>query len=214
MKTCRGSEFAALPHGPVLCDDLLGDLLETEEGFEKNKAARVYECLKLIEKYGVPNVPPASRLRIGMVMARYRISYNELSRLYGKYVSNWGGEATEWKFVAKKDGCAVAEKIIRPSAKLHLDVKVDRTALTEGDTYDMAAVRIRILNECGSVAPYAQLPVLLMVGGAAELVGPPVVTAEGGMCGCYLRTVGKTGEAKLIVSTDLTPPVEISFTVN
>ena len=35
VKTCSGSEFAALPHGPVVCDDLLGDLLQTEEGFEK-----------------------------------------------------------------------------------------------------------------------------------------------------------------------------------
>ncbi len=214
VKTLKGSEFEALPHGPVVCDDLLGDLLETEEGFPKTKAVRVYECLKLIEKHGVSNIPPAAKLRIGMTMARYRISYDELSRLYGKYVSNWGGEATEWKFVAKKDGVAVAEKKIKPCEKLHLDVRVDRTELNEGDTYDMAAIRIRILDECGSVAPYAQLPVLLMVGGAAELIGPPVAIAEGGMCGCYLRTVGKAGEAKLIVSTDQTPPVEIKFSVN
>ncbi len=214
VKTCSGSEFSALQHGPVICDDLLGNLLETEEGFEKAKAAKVYECLKLIEKYGVSNIPPAKKLMIGMTMARYRISYTELSRLYGKYVSNWGGEATEWKFVAKKDGREVAEKIIRPGEKLHLDVRADRTELTEGDTYDMAAVRIRILDECGSTAPYAQLPVFLEVEGAAELVGPDVVTAEGGMCGCYLRSVGEKGEAKLTVCTDQTDPVEIEFIVN
>ena len=78
----------------------------------------------------------------------------------------------------------------------------------------MAAVRIRILDECGSTAPYAQLPVFLEVEGAAELVGPDVVTAEGGMCGCYLRSVGEKGEAKLTVCTDQTDPVEIEFIVN
>ena len=214
VKTCKGSAYSALPHGPVVCDDMLGNLLMTEEGFPKRKAARVYDCLKLIEKRGVSNIPPAGKLKIGAVMARYRISYTELSRLYGKYVSNWGGEATEWKFVAKKNGAPVAEKVIRPCEKLHLDVRTTRTELHEGDTYDMAAVRIRILDECGSVAPYAQLPVFLEVEGAAELVGPDVVTAEGGMCGCYLRTVGEAGEAKLTVCTDQTDPVEIIFTVN
>ena len=213
VKTCKGSEFTALPHGPVVCDDLLGDLLETEEGFAKAKSERVYECLKYIEKHGVSNLPLAAKLKIGMTMARYRITYNELSRLYGKYVSNWGGEATEWKFVAKKDGNAVAEKIIRPGEKLHLDVRTARTVLSENDTYDMAAVRIRILDECGSTAHYAQLPVFFEVEGAAELVGPDVVTAEGGMCGCYLRTLGETGEAKLTVCTDQTEPVTITFNV-
>ena len=214
VKTCKGSVYSALPHGPVVCDDMLGNLLMTEEGFPKRKAARVYDCLKLIEKRGVSNIPPAGKLKIGAVMARYRISYTELSRLYGKYISNWGGEATEWKFVAKKNGAPVAEKVIRPCEKLHLDVRTARTELHEGDTYDMAAVRIRILDECGSVAPYAQLPVFLEVEGAAELVGPDVVTAEGGMCGCYLRTVGEAGEAKLTVCTDQTDPVEIMLTVN
>ena len=213
VKTCKGSEFAALPHGPIVCDDLLGDLLETEEGFAKAKSERVYECLKLIEKHGVSNIPPAAKLKIGMTMARYRISYNELSRLYGKYVSNWGGEATEWKFVARKDGKAVAEKIIRPGEKLYLDVRTARTVLAEKDTYDMAAVRVRILDECGSTAHYAQLPVFFEVEGAAELVGPDVVTAEGGMCGCYLRTFGETGDAKLTVCTDQTEPVTIIFNV-
>ena len=213
VKTYKDSEFSALNHGPVACDDLLGDLLETQEGFAKAKAEKIYDCLKLVEKYGVSNIPAAGKLKIGLTMTHYRLSYTELSRLYGKYVGNWGGEATEWKFVAKKNGQKVAEKVIRPGEKLHLDVKVDRTKLSEGDTYDMAAVRIRVLDECGSVAPYAQLPVFLEVEGAAELVGPDVVTAEGGMCGCYIRTIGEAGEAKLVISTDQTDPVEVLFTV-
>ena len=51
------------------------------------------------------------------------------------------------------------------------------------------------------------------IEGAAELVGPSVVTAEGGMCGTYIRTNGNSGKAKLTISTMQTPPVEIEFTV-
>ena len=73
-----------------------------------------------------------------------------------------------------------------PSAKLHLEVKVSRTALREKDTYDMAAVRVRILDENGTPAPYAQFPVQFAVEGSAALVGPQTAVAEGGMTGTYL----------------------------
>ena len=80
-------------------------------------------------------------------------------------------------------------------------------------TYDMAAVRIRILDEHGNVAPYAQLPVQLTLEGDARLIGPRVVTAEGGMTGTYLKTLGRTGEARLTITTDQTEPVVLIFKI-
>ena len=77
----------------------------------------------------------------------------------------------------------------------------------------MASVRIRILDEHGNVAPYAQLPVQFALEGEAELVGPKVVTAEGGMTGTYVKTLGKTGEAKLTITTDQTEPVVLIFRI-
>ena len=100
-----------------------------------------------------------------------------------------------------------------PSAKLHLEVKVSRTALREKNTYDMAAVRVRILDENGTPAPYAQFPVQFTVDGSAALVGPQTAVAEGGMTGTYLRTVGTAGEAVLTVSAPQTQPVVLRFTI-
>ena len=100
-----------------------------------------------------------------------------------------------------------------PSAKLHLEVKVSRTTLQEQDTYDMAAVRVRILDENGTPAPYAQFPVQFAVEGSAALVGPQTAVAEGGMTGTYLRTVGTAGEALLTVSAPQTQPVVLQFTI-
>ena len=84
----------------------------------------------------------------------------------------------------------------------------------EGDTYDMAAVRIRVLDYNNNLACYAQLPVEIKAEGAIELVGPSVVTAEGGMCGCYVRTVGKKGNGKITVKTAQTEAVEIVFSIS
>ena len=209
-----GERWAALPHSPMVIDDTIGSLLETQEGFDKKKAEQVSACLLAVRKYGIANLPPAEAAKMGYVMVKYSMKYADAVKLYEKYVSNWGGEATLWRLMAVKDGEVVASCTLGPSARLHLEVTPSSVRLTEGDTYDMASVRIRILDENGNPAPYAQLPVRLALEGDAKLVGPAVVTAEGGMTGTYLRTVGRAGQAKLTISTDQTDDVEILFQIH
>ena len=47
--------------------------------------------------------------------------------------------------------------------------------------------------------------------GPAALVGPEVVTAEGGMTGTFIKTLGQTGQARLTISTDQTEDVTFIF---
>ena len=210
----KAGNWKGLTHGPMVADDTIGALLETQEGFDKPKAELVCSCLLAIQKRGLANLTPADMVKMGYAMAKYGMKYEDAVALYGKYVGNWGGEATLWRFDAEKDGMVVKSVTCCPSARLRLEVIPSHRELQEGDTYDMAAVRIRILDEFGNIAPYAQLPVLLMVDGPAELVGPRAVTAEGGMCGTYIRTTGKTGTVRLTVSTTQTEAVTVEFRVS
>ena len=207
-------DWKGLPHGPLRMDDTIGCLLETHEGFPKKKADLLRRCLLSAGKHGLPGMPLMDKLRMAYAMVRYKMTLDDGVALYGKYVGNWGGEATVWRFDAIEGGKVVASVTRCPSAALHLEVKASRTGLIEGHTYDMAAVRICILDEYGNVAPYAQLPVKLTIDGPAELVGPDVVTAEGGMCGTYIRTIGTTGTATLTVSADQTEPVHVTFEIS
>ena len=203
----------ALPHPPFVMDDTIGELLETQEHFSPSKAAAVRDCLLAAGKYGLAGLPLAYKVKFGWCMLRYKMAFKDGVALYGKYVGNWGGEATRWRFDAVQDGNVVRSVTLCPSAKLHLEVKVSRTVLREKDTYDMAAVRVRILDENGTPAPYAQFPVQFAVEGSAALVGPQTAVAEGGMTGTYLRTVGTAGEAALTVSAPQTQPVVLRFTI-
>ena len=205
--------WEGLPHGPMMLTDPIGGLLQSQEGFPEGKAKLLKKALLSAAKYGLSGMPLRDKLRMVYGMLRYRMTLEDGIALYGKYVGNWGGEATVWRFDAVKDGEVVKSVTCCPNAKLRLEATPSHTALTEGDTYDMAAVRIRILDAHGNTASYSQLPVRLEVEGALELVGPDVVTAEGGMCGTYVRTVGQTGEAVLTVSAGELPPVTISFSV-
>ena len=206
-------DWAGLPHGPQILKDTIGCLLETQEGFDEKKADLLRSVLLAIQKKGLAGLSPADISKMGVAMVRYGMKAADAVALYGKYVGNWGGEATQWRLDALKDGEVVASLTCCPSAKLHLEVTASATELREGNTYDMASVRIRILDEYGNIAPYAQIPVRLHMEGAAELVGPDVTCAEGGMTGTYIKTVGKPGAARLTVSTDQTESAEVVFTV-
>ena len=213
VSTLTQDRWKGLSHAPLRMDDPIGCLLETQEGFPKKKAALLRCCLLSAGKHGLAAMPLADKLRMAWAMLRYKLTLSEGVALYGKYVGNWGSEATVWRFDAIKDGKVVSSVTRCPSAKLHLEVKVSHTELVEGTTYDTAAVRVRILDEFGNLVPYAQIPVRFTIEGAAELIGPDVATAEGGMCGTYVRTVGTTGMAKLTVFTDQTPFETLDFSI-
>ena len=146
-------------------------------------------------------------------MIQYKMTFQDGVELFGKYVGNWGGKATVWRFDGIKDGIVVSSKKICPNTSLHLEVTASSKTLTEGDGYDMAAVRIRLLDENNNLVPYAPLPLRLTVSGAGELVGPGVAVTEGGSTGTYVRTTGKKGNITLTIENDYLDPVKVEFTV-
>ena len=213
VTTLSPGPYAALPHGPMQMDDTIGCLLQKQEGYDPKKSDLVKACLVAIQKRGVDGLTPADMTKMGYAMIKYGLKYADAITLYGKYVGNWGSSATVWRLEGEKDGKVVSKVVCSPSAKLHLEATVSSQILREKATYDMAAVRIRILDENGNLAPYAMLPVTLSLHGPAELVGPTAVCAEGGMTGTYVKTVGMTGDAVLTITTAQTEAITIHFTI-
>ena len=206
-------DWKGLPHGPMILADTIGDLLVSQEGYPEKKARLLKRALLSAAQYGLSGMPLGDKMRMLYAMLRYRMTLEDGVALYGKYVGNWGGEATAWRFEAVRDGAVVKSVTCCPNPKLRLEVIPSHTRLEEANTYDMAGIRIRILDGFSNPAPYAQLPVKLEVEGALELVGPDVVTAEGGMCGTYVRTVGKPGQGSLTITAGELPPVTVDFEI-
>ncbi len=209
----RPQGWKSLPHGPVWIDDTIGEQLQTREGFDEEKAADLRACLLSAGRYGFESMPAGDREAMDRCMDRYGMTFDDVYALYGKYVGNWGDSAPTWRFDALCGGRVTASVTRGPSTKLHLSVKVSHTALVEDGGYDMAAVRIRVLDEFGNLEPYAQLPVCLTLTGQAELAGPAAVALEGGSSGTYVRTAGKAGAARLTISTPQTEPVHVDFSI-
>ena len=197
------SPFSALDHGPLVFDDTIGNLLETDEGFDKKKADIIKECLNAAVEYGFQNLPKKYLLKLAYIMLRYKLNFSDGVKLFNKYVSGWGGEGEEWKFQGIWNGKEGKSVTLAHSSKLHLDIIKDTSVLYEGNGYDETLVRIRVLDEFNNPAPYAQLPLSIETSGSIENAGYNLLTLEGGMGGVIIKTNGGIGKGVLSLSSEL-----------
>lgn len=201
-------KYSALPHPPVVIDDFIGELLESEEHFDTKTASTVRECLNALAKFGPSNLPVKILAKFGYLMLAKGFKIADGYELYGKYVGNWGGEATVWRFDAIRNGAVVKSITKKPGAMPHLEITADHLELHDGDTYDVASVRIRAVDEFGNTLPYYQEPVILKTDGEIEIIGPNIISLKGGMGGTYIKTKAKPGKASLFVNSQ-----EIKFNI-
>lgn len=201
-----------LSHGPWLVDDYIGDAIEKNKKFTEKQAAYVKRALNATAMYGVAGLPKSIYWIALKLMLFYHMKPTEAVALYNKYVGDWGGASTMYRFEAIKDGRVVKTIVKEPMSKVVLKAYADHTDLVEEDTYDVAAIRITAEDENGNVLPFYQEPICLQSEGDIALIGPDIVSLKGGMGGCYVKSVGKNGNAKLKIKTMQDEEVEIAFT--
>ena len=209
----KNSPYAHMPHGPILIDDFVGDLMEKNEGFSHKKAEDVKKVLRAVNKHGLAHLPPQIMMLAAKCMVRHGMKMGDAVELYNKYMSNWGGTVTTYRFEALVKGKPVKMVERRPVSQVKLDVTPSHTALVEGTTYDVAAIRIRALSQDGAVLPYYQEPLRLSVAGPIAIIGPDIITPRGGMCGTYVKTTGEEGDAALTIGRRGAEPQVIRFRV-
>ena len=211
--TRKRTRWPDLPHAPIIIDDFLGDQLETETQLAKGARRTLKKLLLLIARYGPAHLPLHALMLGGVLMVKYRMSRDEITGYYTRYIGDWGQEATSYRFDAVKGGQVVAICDKRIMRDVHLDVRVDHTDLCERDTYDVAAVRIRVLSDSGNLLPYYMEPIVLETDGPVGIIGPVILTARGGMTGTYIRSTGSAGNASVRITLPGRETHELHFTI-
>nr|AIB09473.1 beta-galactosidase [uncultured organism] len=192
--------FGHLPHPPFVIDDVIGELMEKQEGFSFRKSEAIKAVLMAVSMYGTSRLPLKFKLKaLGLILFR-GMTFSKAQQLYYDYVGNWGAKATTYRFDAIKDSKVVKSVHKGPMQDLGLSVSVDTTHLVEESTYDVASVRVMATNEHGQVLAYCLEPLELRVEGMIELIGPSVVPMRGGMCGTYVKSVGESGKGILYMT--------------
>ena len=209
----KDSAFKKMPHGPLMIDEFIGDALRTEEGFRRGKAKAVKKVLLAAQKHGMAKLPLSAKLTAAKCMVFYRMKMSDAVDLYGKYVGDWGGTATVYRFEAIKNGLIVKTVEKSPMKAKQLKVQCSHTELAEKNTYDVAAVRFRMESEKNNLLPFNQDIITLSAEGPIEIIGPKTISLRGGMGGTYVKTTGEAGEAKLVAQAEGLEPIEIEFTI-
>lgn len=209
----KDSTYRNLSHGPILMDDYIGNRLVEEEGYSEKKSACVKDGLNAASRYGVSHLPLKSQCNIVKAVLFHGLKLKDAVPLYEKYIGDWGGHVTSYRFDAIKDGKVFKKIIKEPVKTMHFHIKVDHVTLKEEDTYDVATVRIRVLDQNENQVPYYQGPIIFETEGVIKLIGPSTLALLGGMGGTYIKTSGKKGMGTLEIQADGLTPYEVKFEV-
>ena len=209
----KNDKFPHLKNSPILIDDYIGDALLENEEFSKRQSEMLKTALNHIAIYGYGQLPFKIMWIAAQCFVVYRMTMDEIVALYTKYIGDWGGSATEYKFEALKDGKVVKTVIKTTMDKPSLAVEVSSQVLEEKNSYDVAAIRIRAVDENENTLYYCGEPLKLSVEGPIELMGPEIVPLRGGMTGTYVKTTGEKGGAVLTISNPQLGEVKVKFDV-
>ena len=207
------SPFHHLKHGPIVVDDFIGNALEQKERFRKKHARQLADAMNTVARGSLNHIPKRlypTALKLALL---YHTDFEEITKLYTRYIGDWGETATVYRFEAIKDGKTVKTVIKEPVNSYSLSAHADHTKLCEKSTYDAALVRIRAVDGHGNVLPFFQEPVKLYAEGAVELIGPEVISLQGGMGGTFVRSKGIEGQGKLSIQTMNGEAQQILFSV-
>lgn len=209
----HNDKFKYLKNSPILIDDYIGNAIAENEKYSPKQAELLKTALNHIALYGYGQLPPKILWIATKCLVRYRMSMDEIVALYTKYIGDWGGTATEYKLEAIKNGKVVKTVFKTTMDKPSLKAEVSSNVLEEKNSYDVAAVRIRAVDENGNTLAFCGEALELSVEGPIELIGPKIVPLRGGMTGTYVKTIGETGNAMLNISNPQLGSIKIAFEV-
>ena len=101
------SPYKHLKHGPILIDDFIGDSFAQNERFRPKHAKEITDAMNLVARGSLNHIPKRLYLTALKLLLIYHIDFAEVTRLYTKYIGDWGGTATVYRFDAIKDGKVV-----------------------------------------------------------------------------------------------------------
>ena len=210
----HNEHFSSMVNSPILIDDYVGNQLVAEEKMPSEQAKYVAMAINHIALNGLPHLAPIPTEIADKCLNDYQMTVNQIVDLYGKYVENWGAESSIYRFEAIVNGEVVKTVTKTPMNKMSLDIQVSHTNLYEGNSYDVAAVKIRAVDENGNLLPYSNEAIKLTAEGPIEFIGPDILSLRGGMSGFYVKTTGEKGKAKVTISCPRVEDKIIEFEIN
>ena len=188
--------FERMRHGPIEIRDWLGNVLETKEGLSGRQREWVRTVFRDLDRYGAIRSVKAGLASLELEKITH-LDQQAVWDMYRKY----NDPDAEYCLEAENDGEVVARLVRMQGRPERLQAVASSRLLKEVRTYDVAAVRVNVLDEQGNVPAHYDGILQIEVSGAIALIGPRLLSFCGGCCGFYVRTTGEPGKGMVRIRT-------------
>ncbi len=197
----KRDQFKYMPHPPILVDDLVGKTFK-EKRFKEKSWPKIAKMFTHAATQGFNALTLKEKLYLFYMMNKYKVSYAELVDMYNTYVGSWGGIAKTYTFKGYKGDQLVIEKKVGPSKQFDLEISANKTILENKETYDVARIKIRYIDENGSLMQYANRVIEIKSEGPIKVLGDLHQALVGGQLSLYVLSENKPGKAKVTIKVD------------
>ncbi|MGS0972501.1 MAG: glycoside hydrolase family 2 TIM barrel-domain containing protein [Candidatus Izemoplasmataceae bacterium] len=205
-------QYIHLPHPPVIINDFIGHLIHDHESFSTKDADRVKSVLLHIMHHGM-KLPLKEKLKMLIVLMKYKMSIDEAAKLYEKYVGKWGMESLEYRFEAIKNEQVILKETIGPLKETSLLVEVNNHIISETATYEVARIIVKHVDQYQHILPYSSEVIDVEVEGPIQLIGPNLLTLRGGSIGLYVKSIHQKGTGTIKIHSQRYGTKEVQLEV-
>ena len=131
------------------------------------------------------------------------MSYSYFKDLYTKVIQNWGSESSGFIFKGYKDNALMCTKTLSPSMKFSLSYDLKNQTLNlKDDAYVVTRLSIKHIDQNNSLLNYSFLPLIIEASNNLEVIGPNIVSLNGGQTSIYIKAI-KKGFGKIKIKSEL-----------
>jgi len=207
--------YPRLPHPPVRIDDLIGAQLDGE--FSGPGDACVFRRLaSKVMIGGVAALSPTDKVKVGLLMARNRLSFGALERLIQKYGYAWGNRGDNFTLVGILDGKEVASRTYGADARaVGLKATPDAAVIKmkPGDEWNAVRILVALVDQYDNPCRFAFEPVKIGIEGPARLLGPEFVSLVGGAAAFWVASINRPGLVKVLVTSSQYGEIGVQLSV-
>ncbi len=187
VDTFHPEKKSRLPHPLIKITDFIGNRLRDAEGFTRSEARLTKRLFRAVSKHGL-NVPLRYKLGMAYLMLKKKYKLADAINLYYKYHA----AGSTYRFEGYKDGQLVKTVVKEPVKRTEYRLTLDTDVLIQEATYDAVRAVVTKIDQNGNILAYAFDPLIIEVEGGIDLIGPDVISLQGGAAGFWIKTNGKS----------------------
>ncbi len=182
--------YPHLKHPPIIMNDFIGDLIEQDENMTKKDAYAVKKIIEYVIKNG-NHLKLKHKIKMGLLLKKYRMSYDDGVKLFYKYTSGWGNQGSSYRFEGYKEDVKVKEVIKTYDEHFIVNVVQSKTEMIQDDTYDSLRFEVTCTDQYQQLKPYLFESCHIDVVGSATLIGPKIQTIQSGQLAFWIKSKAK-----------------------